>query len=66
LNSDLEKLRRAVPALSQSEEGAAIGWPKPSKAMVLSCAVEYIAKIELERDGLREGNELLGGTMWRS
>jgi hypothetical protein len=34
--------------------------------MVLSCAVEYIAKIELERDGLREGNELLGGMMWRS
>jgi hypothetical protein len=32
--------------------------------MVLSCAVKYIAKIELERDRLREGNELLGGTLW--
>jgi hypothetical protein len=61
----MERLRRAVPTLSQSEEGAVIGWPKASKAMVLSCAVEYIAKIELERDGLREGNELLGGTLWR-
>jgi hypothetical protein len=66
LKSDLENLRRAVPALSLSEEGAGIGRPKPSKAMVLSCAVEYIAKIELERDGLREGNKLLGGTMWRN
>ncbi|KAI4921603.1 hypothetical protein J4E90_000029 [Alternaria incomplexa] len=66
LNSDLGRLRRAVPTLSQSEEGAVIGRPKPSKAMVLSCAVEYIAKIELERDRLREGNELLGGTMWRN
>jgi hypothetical protein len=66
LNSDLERLRRAVPTLSQSEEDAVIGWPKPSKAMVLSCAVEYIAKIELERDGLRERNEHLGGTLWRN
>jgi len=65
LNSDLGRLRRAVPTLSQSE-GAVIGWSEPSKAMVLSCAVEYIAKIELERDGLRERNELLGGTMWRN
>lgn len=66
LNSDLERLRRAVPTLSQSEEDAVIRGLKPSKAMVLSCAVAYIAKIELERDGLREGNELLGGTMWRN
>ncbi|OAK99677.1 hypothetical protein IQ06DRAFT_294112 [Phaeosphaeriaceae sp. SRC1lsM3a] len=66
LNSDLERLRRAVPTLCQSEEGSAIGRPRPSKAMVLSCAIDYIAKIELERDGLQEGNKLLGGTMWRS
>ncbi|EMD65846.1 hypothetical protein COCSADRAFT_35828 [Bipolaris sorokiniana ND90Pr] len=66
LNSNLVRLRRAVPTLSQSEEDAVIGWPAPSKAMILSCAVEYIAKIELERDGLRERNELLGGTMWRN
>ncbi|XP_014550510.1 hypothetical protein COCVIDRAFT_115252 [Bipolaris victoriae FI3] len=66
LNSDLGRLRRAVPMLSQSGEGAVIGWLKPSKAMVLSCAVEYIAKIELERDGLRKRNEQLGGEMCRS
>jgi hypothetical protein len=66
LNSDLGRLRRAVPTLSQSGEDAVIGRPKPSKAMVLSCAVEYIAKIELERDGLRERNEHLGGTLWRN
>jgi hypothetical protein len=66
LNSDLERLRRAIPTLSQSEDDAIIGRPKPSKAMVLSCAVEYIAKIESERDGLRKGNEVLGGTLWRN
>jgi hypothetical protein len=65
LNSDLERLRCAVPTLLQSGEGAVMGQPKPSKAMVLSCAVAYIAKIEHERDGLREGNEQLGGSMWR-
>lgn len=63
LNSDLERLRRAIPKLAQGEESAAIGTPTPSKAMVLSCAVEYIVKIERERDRLREGNKLLGGTM---
>lgn len=65
LNSDLERLRCAVPTLLQSGEGAVMGQPKPSKAMVLSCAVAYIAKIEYERDGLREGNEQLGGSIWR-
>lgn len=65
LNSDLERLRRAVPTLLQSGDGAVIGQPKPTKAMVLSCAVAYIAKIEHERDSLREGNERLGGSMWK-
>jgi hypothetical protein len=63
LNSDLERLRRAVPTLSQSEDSAVIGRLKPSKAMVLSCAIEYIAKVELERDRLREEYELLCGTV---
>ncbi|KAF1923097.1 uncharacterized protein M421DRAFT_426204 [Didymella exigua CBS 183.55] len=64
LNSGLERLRRAVPTLLQRGDGAVMGQPKLSKAMVLSCAVAYIAKIEHERDGLREGNEQLGGSMW--
>jgi hypothetical protein len=65
LNSDFDRLRRAIPTLLQSGEGAVMGQPKASKAMVLSCAVAYIAKIEHERDGLRQGNEKLGGSMWR-
>jgi hypothetical protein len=65
LNSDLERLRRAIPTLLQSREGAVMGQPKLKKAMVLSCAVAYIAKIEHERDRLREGNKQLGGSMWR-
>jgi hypothetical protein len=63
LNSDLERLRRAVPTLLQSGDGAVMGQPKPSKAMVLSCAVAYIAKIEHERDRLRERNKQLGSSV---
>ncbi|KAH9875356.1 hypothetical protein J1614_004848 [Plenodomus biglobosus] len=59
LNSELERLRKAVPTLPQSDEGAVMGQPKPSKAMVLSSAIEYIKKIEIERDALREENEKL-------
>ncbi|KAF1993494.1 hypothetical protein P154DRAFT_527265 [Amniculicola lignicola CBS 123094] len=54
LNSDLERLRRAVPMLIQSNECMLIGQPKPSKAMVLAGAIEYIKDIERERDELRE------------
>ncbi|KAF2240969.1 hypothetical protein BU26DRAFT_185313 [Trematosphaeria pertusa] len=54
LNSELEKLRRAVPTLPQSEEGQVIGQPKPSKAMVLAAAIDYIKKVEKERNMDRE------------
>lgn len=59
LNSELERLRKAVPSLPQSDEGGVMGQPKPSKAMVLSSAIEYIRKIEKERDELKEENEQL-------
>ena len=36
-----------------------MGQPKPSKAMVLSSAIEYIRRIEKERDTLREENDRL-------
>ncbi|KAF2789855.1 hypothetical protein K505DRAFT_352309 [Melanomma pulvis-pyrius CBS 109.77] len=65
LNSELERLRRAVPTLPQSDEGALMGQPKPSKAMVLAGAIEYIRNIERERDALLEENEKLGGEKWR-
>lgn len=59
LNSELERLRRAVPTLPQSDDGAVMGQPKPSKATVLSSAIEYIHRIEAERDVLKEENERL-------
>jgi hypothetical protein len=54
LNTELERLRKAVPTLLHSEEGDAIGQPKPSKAMVLASAIDYIKKIEQEKDTLEE------------
>ncbi|EAT85022.1 hypothetical protein SNOG_07556 [Parastagonospora nodorum SN15] len=50
LNSELERLRKAVPTLSKSEEALI----KPSKGMILSSAIDYIKSIERERDALRE------------
>ncbi|XPS94752.1 hypothetical protein M3J09_004055 [Ascochyta lentis] len=59
LNAELERLRRAVPSLPQSDEAGAMGQPKPSKATVLASAIEYIRKIEAERDMLKVENERL-------
>jgi hypothetical protein len=59
LNSELERLRRAVPTLPHSEDGGVMGQSKPSKAMVLSSAIDYIKSIEKERDALRAENERL-------
>lgn len=62
LNAELERLRRAVPTLPQSDEAGAMGQPKPSKAMVLASAIEYIQKLEAERDTLKLDNERLRQT----
>jgi hypothetical protein len=59
LNSELERLRQAVPTLPQSDEAGAMGQPKPSKATVLASAIEYIKTIERERDALQAENERL-------
>ncbi|KAH7111746.1 hypothetical protein B0J11DRAFT_542899 [Dendryphion nanum] len=61
LNSEMERLRCTVPVLSQNEMDAVIGRPKPSKAMVLSCAIKYIKEIEHDRNGLREMIRQLNG-----
>lgn len=49
LDMELERLRMAVPTLSQGDCGAAVRAAKPSKAMVLAAAINYIKKIERER-----------------
>jgi hypothetical protein len=60
LNSELERLRQAVPVLRrEGEKAGALRHPKPSKAMVLSSAIEHIQRLEKERDKLREENERL-------
>lgn len=59
LNAELERLRRAVPTLPQSVEAGAMGQPKPSKAMVLASAIEYIRKLEAENNALKADNDRL-------
>lgn len=50
LNSELERLRKAIPTLPRANDGNAMGMPRPSKAMVLAGAIDYIKRIERERD----------------
>ncbi|KAF1925455.1 uncharacterized protein M421DRAFT_103169 [Didymella exigua CBS 183.55] len=59
LNAELERLRRAVPTLAQSDEAGAMGQPKPSKAMVLASAIEYIRRLEAENSALKVDNDRL-------
>jgi hypothetical protein len=59
LNSELERLRRAVPTLPQRDSSDLAGPPKPSKAIVLASAIDYIKAIKAERDKLLEENERL-------
>lgn len=61
LNSELERLRLAVPTLPQRDSSDLAGPPKPSKATVLASAIDYIKAIETERDRLLEENEGLRG-----
>lgn len=60
LNATLERLRQTVPALCQEDKfGGIVGQPKPSKAMILEGAIEYIKEVERERDACRGENERL-------
>jgi len=59
LNSELKTLRRAIPTLPQSEDYGLMAQSNPSKPMVLASAIDYIKKIEKERDTYREENEML-------
>jgi hypothetical protein len=59
LNAELERLRMAIPTLPQWNSQLLRGPPKPSKATVLASAIDYIHKMELERDRLKRENEVL-------
>ncbi|OAL42589.1 hypothetical protein IQ07DRAFT_340106 [Pyrenochaeta sp. DS3sAY3a] len=60
LNSELERLRKAVPTLPQSSEGDSFGYRKVKKATVLTAAIDYIKRIENERNALQEENQRIG------
>lgn len=62
LNAGLERLRIAVPTLPRCD--SQIGLPKPSKATVLAAAIDYIHKIEMERDRLQLENKMLKTREW--
>ncbi|KAH7082732.1 hypothetical protein BKA63DRAFT_137164 [Paraphoma chrysanthemicola] len=61
LNMEFERLRRAVPTLPQSMEANVMGAAKPSKGMVLAAAIDYIRRVEQERDAAMDEIERLGG-----
>jgi hypothetical protein len=49
LNTSLQHLQRAVPTLPQPVDRA-VGTARPSKGMVIAGAIDYIRRIEKERD----------------
>jgi hypothetical protein len=54
LNAQLERLRRAVPAQLQSDDGDGTSQPRPSKSMVIAAAINHIETVTLERDMLQD------------
>jgi len=61
LNAELERLREAVSTAPQRNFNHLSGPAKPSKAMVLASAIDYIKSIEAERDQLQDENQMLRG-----
>lgn len=62
LNAELERLREAVAvAPSRAFAHLSSSSAKPSKAMVLASAIDYIKSIEAERDQLADENQVLRG-----
>jgi hypothetical protein len=63
LNAELERLRLAIPAvpLKSAVDGGVVAQPKPSKAMVLAGAIEYIERLEMERNEYKAECERLRG-----
>jgi hypothetical protein len=65
LNAQLERLRRAVPALLQSDDGDGTSQPKPSKSMVIAAAINHIELVTLERDMLQDENNKISSSKGR-
>lgn len=63
LNAELDRLRRAVPTLPQCDSGSLASQPRPSKAMILAGAIDYIKRLEKERDAFQlEADQLRMGS----
>jgi len=58
INAELERLRMAVPTLPRCDPQVHDP-PRPSKAVVLASAIDYIHKMEVERDRLLGENKML-------
>jgi hypothetical protein len=61
LNLEFERLRRVVPTLPQSVDAYIIGATKPTKVVVLAAAIDYIKRVERERDSALKEVERLRG-----
>lgn len=59
LNAEMERLRANIPTLPQRDGAALSGPPRPSKAVVLAAAVDYIKQLEAETEKLTGENEEL-------
>ena len=60
-NMQFERLRRAVPTLPRTFRADAIGVAKPSKGIGLAAAIDYVSRIERERDAAMDEIERLAG-----
>ena len=59
LNAELERLHRTVLTLPQFDSCSMASQPRPSKAMILTGAIDYIKRLEKERDAYKTEIELL-------
>ena len=58
INAELERLRMAVPTLPRYDSEVNDS-PRPSKGVILASAIDYIHKMEVERDRLLGENKML-------
>lgn len=63
LNTELDRLRRAVPCLLQNDAANSVGAAKISKSVVLAVAIDYIKELERQRDMAVDEVKRLGGEM---
>jgi hypothetical protein len=63
LNTELERLRRAVPSLLQADSDSAMNGARMSKSAVLAVAINYIKELEVQRDVALDEVRRLGGTV---